>query len=302
MMAKKTSEFTLITTMADSDTVTGVQGGTTDVQISAASLKTKMGGIADAGGYFSTKTVEAALQQLGAADAAFANTYQPKDTDLTAIAALTTTTFGRSLLTLADAAAAATLIGAQPLDTDLSAIAALTTTAFGRGLLTLVVGAAARTTLGAQAQDADLDAIASLVTTAFGRSLLTQADAPSARTTLAAAPTASPTFTGTVTVPDAATATGAVSRQQMDAADNLRIDKALMTQDNDLITRSGGVPVRITRAALAADPAFTSIVGPKGDQGPVGPMAPLVVKTTAPSAADYGQPTIPLNAVWIVSP
>ena len=38
--------------------------------------------------------------------------YQPLDSDLTAIAALTTTTFGRSLLTVADAAAARTAIGA----------------------------------------------------------------------------------------------------------------------------------------------------------------------------------------------
>lgn len=102
---------------------------------------------------------------------------QPVDSDLTAIAALTTTAFGRSLLTLLDAAAltaglsSATLTvsgiielatqvevdggadavravtpatlqgrlaaGFQPLDTDLTAIAALATTAFGRGLLAL---------------------------------------------------------------------------------------------------------------------------------------------------------------------
>src|ERR1044072_3389958 len=37
---------------------------------------------------------------------------QPVDSDLTAIAALATTTFGRSLLTAADAAAARTLTGA----------------------------------------------------------------------------------------------------------------------------------------------------------------------------------------------
>jgi hypothetical protein len=47
---------------------------------------------------------------LSAATAA--TTYQPLDSDLTAIAALTTTTFGRSLLTQADATAARTTIGA----------------------------------------------------------------------------------------------------------------------------------------------------------------------------------------------
>jgi hypothetical protein len=47
---------------------------------------------------------------LSAATAA--TTYQPLDADLTSIAALTTTTFGRSLLTQADAAAARTTLGA----------------------------------------------------------------------------------------------------------------------------------------------------------------------------------------------
>ena len=98
---------------------------------------------------------------------------QPVDADLTAIAALTTTAFGRGLLelanqaallsaagaaaashahageditsgTVADARIAATIArdaevaaGYQPLDADLTAIAALTTDAAGRGLLTL---------------------------------------------------------------------------------------------------------------------------------------------------------------------
>lgn len=104
--------------------------------------------------------------------------YQPLDSDLTAIAALSTTTFGRALLTLADAAAgraamgvpagsgtatgtntgdqdlsayattAAVAAGYQPLDGDLTAIAALATTAFGRGLLALADAAALRTAAG----------------------------------------------------------------------------------------------------------------------------------------------------------
>lgn len=92
------------------------------------------------------------------------NTYQPLDSDLTAIAALSTTSFGRGLLALADAAAlrasaglvlgtdiyskAAVDSGFQPLDSDLTAIAALTTTSFGRSLLALADAAAARTALG----------------------------------------------------------------------------------------------------------------------------------------------------------
>lgn len=84
---------------------------------------------------------------------------QAYDSDLAAIAALSTTPFGRSLLALASAAAgraaldvdqagtAASLVSAlaattQPVDADLTAIAALTTTTYGRNLLTLADRAA----------------------------------------------------------------------------------------------------------------------------------------------------------------
>jgi hypothetical protein len=92
--------------------------------------------------------------------------YQPLDSDLTAIAALSTTSFGRALLTLADAAAARSSLGVvigtdvaaqsslasyQPLDSDLTAIAALSTTSFGRSLLALADAAAARSSIGVDA-------------------------------------------------------------------------------------------------------------------------------------------------------
>jgi hypothetical protein len=76
---------------------------------------------------------------------------QPLDADLTAIAALSTTAFGRAFLALVDAAAALGYIGAQPSDSDLSAIAALTTTNYGRGFLPLADAAAARTYIGVTA-------------------------------------------------------------------------------------------------------------------------------------------------------
>jgi len=196
---------------------------------------------------------------------------QPIDSDLTAIAALATTSYGRSLLILADAAAARTAIGAaptshthaqadvtslvadlagkQPIDSDLTAIAALATTAFGRSLLTSADAAAVRSTIGAaptshthaqaditslvsdlaarQPLDSDLTSIAALTTTAYGRALLTLADAAAARTNIGAAATshthaqaditslvsdltlkanlASPTFSGTPSLPTGAT-------------------------------------------------------------------------------------------------
>lgn len=108
--------------------------------------------------------------------------YQPLDSDLTAIAALSTTTFGRSLLTSANAAALLTLVGAQPLDSDLTAIAALSTTTFGRSLLTSADAAALQTLVGAQPLDSDLTAIAALTTTAYGRSVLATADAAALQT------------------------------------------------------------------------------------------------------------------------
>lgn len=81
-----------------------------------------------------------------------ASKYQGLDSDLTAIAALTTTAFGRGLLTETNAASVISTLGLaalyQPLDSDLTAIAALTTTAFGRGLLTEANAASARSTLG----------------------------------------------------------------------------------------------------------------------------------------------------------
>jgi microcystin-dependent protein len=67
---------------------------------------------------------------VGANAVLTAATGQPLDADLTSIAALTTTAFGRSLLTLADANALEALQNAfQPVDADLTALAGVTSAA-----------------------------------------------------------------------------------------------------------------------------------------------------------------------------
>jgi len=79
-----------------------------------------------------------------------ANTLLGNNTGSSAAAIALTATQVRTLLSVYTSAEVDTLLAAyQPLDGDLTAIAALTTTAFGRSLLTLADGAATRTAIGA---------------------------------------------------------------------------------------------------------------------------------------------------------
>lgn len=149
---------------------------------------------------------------------------QPLDADLTSIAALTTTTFGRNQLTYADSSAAKTALSlvkadvglanvdntsdlSKPISTatqtalDLKApIANPTFTGTVSGISKAMVGlgnvdntsdankpvsTATQTALdGKQPLDSDLTAIAALTTTTFGRARLTDADAAAAKTAL----------------------------------------------------------------------------------------------------------------------
>jgi hypothetical protein len=148
--------------------------------------------VQDAGFSASNAAIGAGSATILPTSAAVVAYAQPIDSDLTAIAALTTTSYGRGLLTLADAAALTAALSAasetvsgrieiatqaetdtgtddvravtplkfqtrlaayaQPLDSDLTAIAALTTTSYGRGLLTLADAAALTAALSASSE------------------------------------------------------------------------------------------------------------------------------------------------------
>jgi hypothetical protein len=108
--------------------------------------------------------------------------YQAVDSDLTAIAALTTTAFGRGLLTLADQAALLSAAGAaaashahagEDITSGTVADARIASTIARDSEVTSAVAALSTVY---QPLDSDLTAIAALTTTTYGRALLTQAD------------------------------------------------------------------------------------------------------------------------------
>jgi hypothetical protein len=82
---------------------------------------------------------------------------------------------------------------------------------------------------------------------------------------------------------------------------NAELDEALSEAIGAEVFISGpagpaGVPGPPGPAGAPGTPGAT------GPAGPEGPGWPIVVKSTPPVAADYGETTIPLNSVWIQSP
>jgi hypothetical protein len=86
-----------VLTVMSGGTITAQSGAAVDLHLATVTFADAQIPVAKVNGALSTATAAA--------------TYQPLDSDLTSIAALTTTTFGRSLLTQADAAATRTTLG-----------------------------------------------------------------------------------------------------------------------------------------------------------------------------------------------
>lgn len=124
---------------------------------------------------------------------------QPLDSDLTAIAALSTTAFGRAFLTIVDAAGGRTYLGLGTMATE-TAANYLTTASAAATYLTIANAAATY-----QPVDSDLTAIAALTTTSYGRGLLELADATAARAALSLGTMATETAANYLTIASAAT-------------------------------------------------------------------------------------------------
>ena len=279
---------------ADSTTATGLKwalagggGGGGGDMLAANNLSELTATASTARGNISAETAGAAAAAQAAAIAAS----QPLDTDLTAIAALTTTTYGRSLLTGADAATTRTTLGlgtaattastayevagaaaaaqaaaiaaSQPLDADLTSIAALTTTTYGRSLLTGADAPTTRNTLGlgsaattastaydpsgaaalaiavSQPVNTNLTDISALTTTTYGRSLLTGADAATTRTTLGLGSAATTASTAYATSTQGTTADNAITKATVGAKGTIVTGTAASTPSGLVVGTNG---------------------------------------------------------------
>jgi hypothetical protein len=206
--------------------------------------------------------------------------YQPLDSDLTAIAALTTTSYGRAFLALADAAAGRTALGlgtaattaASAYDAAGTAAAAVTAhEAAGDPHPTYTTAAELSSALASyQPLDSDLTAIAALTTTSYGRAFLALADAAAGRTalglgTLATASTiTSANITDGTIVNDDISASAAIALSKL-ASDPLARANHTGTQAASTISDFAEVARDAIGTALVAGTNVTITVDDPGD-------------------------------------
>lgn len=196
-----------------------------------------------------------------------ADHYQPVDTDLTAIAALSTTAYGRAFLTLANQAGLMTLVqaasetvqGKVELATTIETTTGTDTTraTHPAGVKAAIDGAISTASGNYQPVDSDLTSIAALTTTAYGRTLLTLADQAALKALL---PNASETATGLVELATSAEATTgadtvrAVTPAGVKAVVDLRMNALIDSAPGTLDT------LNELAAALGDDPNFATSV------------------------------------------
>ena len=232
---------------------------------------------------------------IDAAISTASGSYQPVDSDLTAIAALATTAYGRTFLTLADQAALMGLVAAASETTQGKvelASAAETTT--GTDSVRAVHPAGLKAALDAvnldrlsdvvitapaaghilrhngttgfvnvdagtlyQPVDADLTAIAGLTTTAYGRGFLTLADQAALKALL---PTATELATGLVEL--ATTAEATTGTDTVRAVTPAGVKAAVTAAVNNLIDAAPGTLDTLNElaAALGDDPNFVTTI------------------------------------------
>ena len=179
---------------------------------------------------------------------------QPLDSDLTAIAALTTTPFGRGLLAMADGTAlAGQVANASETVSGTIEIATQTETNTGTDDTRAVTPLKLQTRIAAYAQplDSDLTAIAALTTTTYGRAFLALADQAALMSLMRAA---TETVTGTVELAtNAETVTGTDTTRATHAAGTKAAIDARIVND---ATLGGGSPSTTNAPSIAAVKAY----------------------------------------------
>jgi hypothetical protein len=261
-------------------------GTTLAANVTASSLTSAGGGTFGTAAF----TAAGAYDAAGSAAAAQAAS-QPLDADLTSIAALTTTSFGRGLLDDADAAAGRTSLGLGTLATQNGTFSGTSsgTNTGDQDLSSYATTSAVAA--GYQPLDADLTAIAALTTTSFGRGLLDDADAAAGRTSLGLGTlaTQSGTFSGT----SSGTNTG--DQDLSSYATTSAVAAGYQPLDADLTTWAGVTPGTGVATALAT-PSSANVAAAITDEVGTGPAVFKAFVQPTTETLTYSSTTVTVTA------